>query len=57
MSQLADLTAEPIGLKYFVDTHGVGGGCLRLKKSILIFQNFFFPSYWATPGPSVRIII
>jgi len=60
MLRTAGQTAEPIGLKFFVDTHGWPGVVISLKKILnFIFQIFFhifilfqkiFP--WATPGPS-----
>ena len=40
MLPLAHQTAGPIGLKFFVDTHG-WQRCYRLKKSYF-FQIFFF---------------
>ena len=45
MFPIAGQTAGPNGLKFFVDTRGLPGGVIRLKK----FEHFF-PR--ATPGPS-----
>ena len=43
MSPIADQTAGPIGLTFFVDTHGWPGGVLGKKKSIKKkIQHFFF---------------
>ena len=36
MLRIAGQTAGPIGLTFFVDTHG----CYRLKKSKIFFSNF-----------------
>ena len=56
MLSIAGQTAGPIGLKFFVDTHGWRRGeCDSLKKILSLFSKtknfkFFFPQ--ATPGPS-----
>ena len=56
MLSIAGQTAGPIGLKFFVDTHGWRRGeCDSLKKIRSLFSKtknfkFFFPQ--ATPGPS-----
>ena len=47
MLRIAGLTAGPIGLKFFVDTHEWPGG---VKKFEIFFQIFFITR--ATPGPS-----
>ena len=39
MLYIADQTAGPIGLKFFVDTHGLPGGVIGIKS---IFSNFIF---------------
>jgi len=42
MLRTAGQTAEPIGLKFFVDTHGWPGVVISLKKILnFIFQIFF----------------
>ena len=61
MSPIDGETAEPIELKFVVDTHGQPGSFLRLKKFELFFNKFlkvktfflFFPR--ATPGLSASI--
>ena len=59
MLRIAGQTAGPIGLNFFVDTHGWPGGCYRpnkfeLKKFNLNFLfNFFFTS---NSGPSASCI-
>ena len=58
---IAGQTAGPIGLKFFVDTHG-WPGVLYAKKMFCFFHNIFFLIYFfsnfffkffsrATPGP------
>ena len=48
MLRIAGQTNGPIGLKFFVDTHGWwGGGCYRLKSNRNLKKN----SPRATPGP------
>ena len=44
MLSIASQTAGPIGLKFFVDTHGWRGGDRQKKFEV------YFPQ--ATPGPS-----
>ena len=44
MLSIAGQTDEPIGLTFFVDTHG----CYRLKKFAIFFFKIFFSR--ATPG-------
>ena len=44
MLRIAGQTAGPVGLKFFVDTHGLLGGCYRKIKSnfqFIFFSNFF----------------
>ena len=55
MLPLAHQTAGPIGLKFFVDTHG-WQRCYRLKNSIFFnfFSNFFS---LARLGPSASFKI
>ena len=38
MLHIASQTAGPIGLKFFVDTHGWPRGCYRLKKIQIFFH-------------------
>ena len=49
MFPIAGQTAGPIGLKFFVDTHGWPGVIKAKKSKFFFFRNFFFPR--ATPGP------
>ena len=51
MFPIAGQTAGPIGLKFFVDTHGWPEGDIGLKNPKKTFQKF--PR--ATPGPSCSI--
>ena len=47
-------TAGPIGIEIVCGHSGVAGGCLRLKKSIIIFSSFKKKKISrATPGSSV----
>ena len=48
MLPIAGKSAGPIGLKFFVDTHGWPHGVIGKKSNF--FQTKFFPR--ATPGPS-----
>ena len=55
MLPVASQTAGPIGLTFFVDSHGWPGGAigLKIRNFIYYFCSFFqifFPQ--ATPGPS-----
>ena len=38
---IAGQMARPIGLKFFVDTHGLSGGVMGYKKNRNFFLNFF----------------
>ena len=52
MLPIADQTAGPIGLKFFVDTQGWPGGVIGKKSKLLFFQTFFqvfFPTVNAGP--------
>ena len=59
MFPIAGQTAGPIGLEFFVDTHGWPGGDIGLKNpNSFFFEIFFFSKFfflWATPGPLASI--
>ena len=58
MVPIAGQTAGPIGLKFFVDTHGWPGGSKK-KFQIFFYRKFFFQIFFfprATSGPSASII-
>ena len=42
MFPIARQTAGPIGLTFFVDTHGWPGSAVSFKNQIFFFQNFVF---------------
>ena len=42
MLPIAGKTARPIGLTFFVDTHGWPGGVLGFKKNRSFFSKFLF---------------
>ena len=54
MFLIAGQTAGPIGIKNFVDTFcgytWVAGGCIRLKKSNIIFFRFFSSKFFFLNG-------
>ena len=61
MSPIDGETAEPIELKFVVDTHGQPGSVLRLKKFELFFKKFlkvktfFFIFFTGNAGLSASI--
>ena len=55
MFPIAGQTAGPIGLKFFVDTHGWPGVSQAKKIEIFFFPKLFFTR--ATPGPSAGMFI
>ena len=54
MLRIAGQTAGPIGLKFFIDTHGWPGGVINEKKLNFSSQNFF---YGQRRGPSASVFM
>ena len=57
MLRIAGQTVGPIGLKFFVDTHGRPGGVIGKKIFEHFFpNNFFLVFYHGKAGPSASLL-